>query len=67
MCVYSLFPAFLLCRVPYALHPTPEWGLPTDQRPGNHWVYQNTVVDVRDLAPAIDAAMAAAGIEPVDV
>lgn len=28
----------------YSLHPSPEWEMPKDNRPGNHWIYQNTYV-----------------------
>ena len=52
--------------VSYALHPRSEWPLPTDKRPGNHWVYQNTFVDILDLAPHLDALMESVGIAPVD-
>ena len=50
----------------YAVHPKPSWELPHDKRPGNQWVYQNTLVDLEDFVPTLDAAMKAAGIKPVD-
>jgi hypothetical protein len=50
--------------IQYALHPQSSWPLPTDKRPGNYWVYQNTFVDIIDLAPHIDSLMERVGIFP---
>jgi Glycosyltransferase 61 len=52
--------------ISYALHPQSSWPLPTDKRPGNYWVYQNTFVDIVYIAPHIDALMGRMGIEAVD-
>jgi hypothetical protein len=46
----------------YAIHPKKSWGLPDGVRPGNHWIYQNTYVDMDKFSKAIDETMASAGI-----
>ena len=48
----------------YAVHPKRSWGLPTGVRPGNHWIYQNTYVDMEKFAKVLDETMASAGIPP---
>ncbi len=59
---------FIKERAPisYALHPQSVWPLPTDKRPGNYWVYQNTFVDILDLAPHIDSLMERVGIRELE-
>lgn len=47
----------------YALHPIPTWGMPEGVRPGNHWIYQNTFVDMETFAPTLDKTMQQAGIK----
>lgn len=46
----------------YSLHPKENWGLPEGTRPGNHWIYQNTFVDMNTFAPMLDKIMQKAGI-----
>ena len=42
----------------FSVHPKRSWGLPTGVRPGNHWIYQNTFVDMDKFHKAIDETMA---------
>lgn len=51
----------------YTLHPHPSWELPKDSWPGNHWIYQNTFVDMDHFGPHVDAMMQQAGIKPMRV
>ena len=46
----------------FAVHPLPSWPRPTDQRPGNRWIYQNTVVNMSVLGPLIDHVMRDKGV-----
>lgn len=46
----------------YSIHPDPEWDLPFDKRPGQHWINQNTFVDMESFAPVLDGLMQKAGI-----
>jgi hypothetical protein len=50
----------------YTLHPQLDWPRPTGVRPGAHWIYQNTLVSIENIAPLIDKLMAAKGIKPID-
>ena len=47
----------------YAHHPIPKWGMPEGVRPGNHWIYQNTFVDMESFANVLDQTMQKAGIK----
>jgi hypothetical protein len=51
----------------YSLHPQPHWERPSDQNPGNQWIYQLTAVDMRTMAPLLDALLAARGVKPMDL
>lgn len=54
--------------IKYSLHPDPSWPLPNataNGRPGNHWIYQNTFVDMETFAPVLDDLMLKAGILPM--
>jgi hypothetical protein len=50
----------------YTLHPQLDWPRPSGVRPGAHWIYQNTLVSIENIAPLIDKVMAAKGIKPID-
>lgn len=54
-----------IANIPYSLHPDPEWPLPDGPNPGNHWIYQNTFVDMGDFADHLDSLMQQAGIPPM--
>jgi len=51
----------------YALHPAPDWEAPyaSETKAGNHWIYQNTLVKIRDIAVKLDAMMSLKGIVPM--
>ena len=51
----------------FSLHPNPAWPLPKNALPPGRWIYQNTVVSIADIAPVLDALMAAKGIVPMVV
>jgi len=46
----------------YSVHPLKEWGMPEGVRPGNHWIYQNTFVDMESFVPVLDSVLQNAGI-----
>lgn len=46
----------------YSVHPKRSWGLPNGVRPGNHWIYQNTFVDMEKFVEILDETMMSAGI-----
>ena len=41
----------------YSIHPKRSWGLPTGVRPGNHWIYQNTFVNMDKFHKVLDKTM----------
>jgi len=46
----------------YSVHPLEEWGMPEGVRPGNHWIYQNTFVDMESFVPVLDSVLQNVGI-----
>ncbi len=53
----------------YSLHPDPDVKLPyaLGTNIGSQWIYQNTLVSIRDLAVKLDKMMALKGIKPLRV
>lgn len=41
----------------FSIHPKRSWGLPSGVRPGNHWIYQNTFVDMVKFHKVLDETM----------
>jgi hypothetical protein len=48
----------------YTLHPKRSW-VADGVRPGNHWIYQNTYVDMAKFHKVLDETMHSAGITPM--
>ena len=48
----------------YDIHPQPDWDRPTNSHAGNHWIYQNTLVDIENIAPMLDELMEYTGARP---
>jgi hypothetical protein len=53
-------------EIKYSIHPEKKWGMPEGVRPGNHWIYQNTFVDMETFAPVLDSTMQQAGIKAME-
>jgi len=53
----------------YSLHPDPDWKVPyaLENKIGSHWIYQNTLVKIRDIAVKLDTMMRFKGIVPMPV
>jgi Glycosyltransferase 61 len=53
----------------YSLHPSPDLKLPYEAKNevGSHWIYQNTLVRIRDIADKLDKMMELKGIMPMRV
>ena len=51
----------------FSVHPQPDWPTPTSGFTDNLWIYQNTLVKMRDIGPKIDELMAVQGILPMTV
>ena len=49
-------------KMQYSIHPPKSWGMPEGVRPGNHWIYQNTFVDMESFTTTLDNTMQQAGI-----
>ena len=49
--------------IPYnfSVNPQDDWARPVDGNPSANWVYQNTLVSMRSIAPVIDELMVATG------
>lgn len=51
---------------PFSLHPQPEWDLPDNPKTaGSHWIYQNTLVNMRNFTAKFDLTMMTKGIKPM--
>ncbi|KAL4518915.1 hypothetical protein Ndes2437B_g04802 [Nannochloris sp. 'desiccata'] len=53
----------------YSLHPDPGWKVPyaAKSKVGSVWIYQNTLVKIRDIAVKLDTMMELKGIMPMPV
>ena len=51
---------------PFALHPLPDWKLPDNAKTTeSHWIYQNTLVHMRNFISKFDFVMQQKGIKPM--